>query len=172
MTDLSQTNPIECHIGSAQRPITDPFLAGQGLAGGMIFFGIPAFGVQFKCRAEGDPIALEFGAFFSLLKTVTDSLKDQDIKAVRVYSSNPEFVFSFTGKGRHLVKGSEREAMVRDYTKSLQISIGYIPRQKNRALLSPADYPAVPRGRVMKMKPNMADMLRGKIKPFQRGIKL
>jgi hypothetical protein len=164
--------PIYCYIGASKHPVSDPFLAGQGLTAGMIFFGIPAFGVQFKCRADGDLIALEFGAFFSLLKTITDSLKDQEIRAIRVFSSNPEFVFSFTGKGRHLAKGTEREKMLRGYAKSLQITISYIPPAKNRALLSPTAYPAVPRGREMYMKPNMTDMLRGTIKPFQRGIKL
>lgn len=164
--------PIDCYIGASYIPVSDPFLAGKGLTDGMIFFGIPSFGVQFKCRAEGDPIALEFGAFFSLLKTITDSLKDQQILAIRVFSSNPEFVFSFAEKGRHVVSGSEREAMLREYARSLQIAVSFVARSKNRALLSPTDYPAVPQGRDMYMKPNMADMLKGTIKPFQRGIKL
>ena len=172
MSDSSRIKSVKCYISSAFSPVVDPILAERGLTDGMIFFGIPDYGVQFKCRADGDPIALEFGAFFALLKTVTNSLKDQDIRAIHVFSSKPEFVFSFAGKGRHLERGSEREAMVRDYMKSIQIAISYVPPLKNRAHLSPADYPAVPRDHKLSMKPNMAEMLRGTIKPFQRGIKL
>lgn len=172
MDKTPPAKPVICFVGAGELPVRDPYLAKQGLSSGMMFFSIPAFGVQFKCRVSGSLIELEFAAFLSLLKTIKDSLADQKIKSIHVFSANPEFVFAFTGKSRHLVKGSERERLIKEYGKGLQMAVSLIPLRQNKALASPADYPSLPDGVETRMKPNLSDQLRGTIKPFQTGIKL
>lgn len=172
MAESNTAKPVVCFVGAGELPVTDPTLARRGLSSGMMFFSIPAYGVQFKCRASGSLIELEFAAFLSLLKTIKDSLADQKIRSIHIFSANPEFVFAFTGKSRHLKKGSERERLIKEYGKGLQMAVSLIPLRQNKALASPADYPSLPKGVDTAMKPNLSDQLQGSIKPFQTGIKL
>lgn len=164
--------PLVCYIGSRALEPRDPYLKRLDLCAGLVFFGIPHYGVQFKCRAEGESIDLEFGAFFALLRTLTTKLKDEPIREIEIHSSSPQFVFAFTGRSPHLETGSEREKLLKEYSSKLKIQIKFVSLQENRAFVSPADYPALPTNRYVDMKPDPFDFKNIKIKPFQRGIYL
>ncbi len=164
--------PVTCYVASVINTNIDLVLEQNGFSHGLIIFALPDFGILFRCRAEGNQIALEFGAFFSLLRFLKTYLAKEKIDSVVVRSSNPEFVFSFTGQGRHLARGSERELLLREYTKGVAVSVEYVEPRKNRCLQSPADYPSVPIAQLPVLKPDWNDRKKNSIKPFQRGIKL
>lgn len=164
--------PIACYIGSRPAGAKDWYLNRHDLNAGLVFFGIPHLGVQFRCRADGDAIDLEFGAFFALLRTISTRLNDENIREIEVYSSNPEFVFAFTGRTRHLEPGSDREKLLKEYLSRLSIQIKFISPHQNKALDSPADYPTLPTNRYVAMTPDPFDFKNVTIKPFQRGVDL
>ena len=171
--DKTNTPPaVACFIGAEHLRPSDPWLRSQGLVEGMIIFGIPHYGVQFKCRVEGDLIDLEFAAFFALLRTITTRLKDEAIRSVEVFSSNPEFVFAFTGRSKHLEDGSERVKLIKEYSQKLNISVRLVDRRHNEALRSPAEYPALPTNRYVAMKPDPFEHRKVRIGPFLRGVEL
>ena len=163
---------VDCFIAAVRRPLIDQFLTRQGMSRGMVMYGIPQLGVQFKCRADGSLIDLEFAAFLTLLQTITSSLKEENIRSVVVHSSNPQFVFAFTGKTPHIAKGSARERLIRQYAKSVKIAVKYISPQENRSLISPADYPSLPNAQAASMALDLKDTRRVRIRPFQRGIRV
>ena len=169
---VKKNRPVICYISSVINSNIDSALEQNGFSHGLIIFAIPDYGILFRCRAEGDRIALEFGAFFSLLRFLKTYLEKEKIGSVVIRSSYPEFVFSFAGHGRHLAKGSERELLLREYTKGMSVSVEYSVPFKNRCLLSPADYPSVPVAQRPVLKPDWNDRKKNSIKPFQRGIKL
>ena len=168
----SGKEPIVCHISSYRNRDIDPVLERNGFCHGMVTFAIPSLGILFRCRADGARLDLEFGGFFSLLKFIKTSLKDEKISNIRVLSSDAEFVFAFTGNSHHLVKGSERDRLLREYAKGLKISVGYVEPHRNQTLISPDDYPSIPTDRQASLKPDPEDARKAQFKPFQRGIQL
>ncbi len=164
--------PVVCHIASIINSSLDRQLEKFGFCHGLIVFAIPEYGILFRCRAEGDPIRLEFGAFFSCLRFIKTTLADAKIKNVDICSSNPEFVASFAAGSKYLSEGSERESMLREYAREMQISIQFLSRLHNRCLASPADYPSTPVGQQPILTPGRAKQQVVEIKPFQKGIKL
>jgi hypothetical protein len=172
MKKQSPSRSVDCYIGAVRRPLADQFLTRQGMSRGMVMYGIPEYGVQFKCRADGSLIDLEFAAFLTLLKYITTSLKSENIRNVVVHSSNPQFVFAFTGRTPHLVKGSARERLIREFTKTIQVAVKFVPPAENRSLISPADYPSLPAGAAGSLSPDLEESRAARIRPFQRGIKL
>lgn len=135
-------------------------------------FAAPEIGLMFRCRAAGELIDLEFGAFFSLLKFLKTYLTKDAARGLYVCSSNPEFVTSFRPNSRHLANGTVRELLLRDYLKEYQIQVGFVEKQNNRCLVSPVDYPSLPEGANSVLKPNVKSDKRTEFKPFQRGIQL
>ncbi len=164
--------PLKCYIAGFVNNSIDSELDHRGFCRGLVVFAIPAYGVLFRCRAEGDMIDLEFGAFFSLLKFLQTKLKDEKIKNVQIASSNPEFIFAFTGKSRHLKPKSERMRLVKEYNRSLQLSVAFVKPIENKAFLSPADYPCWPDSKPISFRPITAKPAETRFEPFQRGIKL
>ena len=138
----------------------------------MVIFAIPEFGILFRCRAGGDPIDLEFGAFFALLKFVKDKLAKEQIAALQVMSSAPEFIFAFTGQSRHLESGSKRRRLLSEYTRGLQVAVGYVEPQHNAALWPVSQYASLPRGRLLSFGSDSEQQSRPAFKPFQKGIHL
>ena len=165
---------VECHIGVKQNSVIDPILEANGFSHGLISFAIPSLGILFKCRVDGNSLELEFAAFFSLLKFITNNLNDKNnkISSIKVFSSNPEFVFSFTGHSRQMLPGSAREKMLKEYSGKIKIAINYIEPHKNKTLVSPADYPSLPEGQEPILKQDPDDARKQEFRPFQRGIKL
>jgi hypothetical protein len=163
---------LDCFVGAFQNSAIDPVLETRGLTHGMVAFAIPSLGILFKCRVDGDPIDLEFGAFFSLIKFIKTSLKEEKIANVRVHSSNPEFVFAFTPNSKHLAEGSTRKKMLLEYCKGIKVAISYCELYKNKTRTSLPDYPALPDGKRPVLKPDLNDEKKTSFKPFQRGIKL
>ncbi|MBN1212449.1 MAG: hypothetical protein JXA92_07710 [candidate division Zixibacteria bacterium] len=161
---------LDCYIGAVQNRSLDPYLEKNGFSRGLTTFAIPALGILFKCRVEGDPVELEFAAFFSLLKFISTSLAREKITALRVFSSLPEFVFSFTGKGKHLAQDSPKYKMLKQYSAKYTIAIRYIEKEKNRSLISPADYPSLPENQEVKLDFDLDEKKKINIKPFQKGI--
>jgi len=164
--------PIPCYIASAINSEIDPFLEQRGFGHGLVMFAVPDFGLMFRCRAEGDPIDLEFGAFFSLLKFLKTYLVTGVARHLEVRSSNPEFVFSFAPHSRHLARGTARELILREYDNDFRITVKHVTPNDNRCLISPIQYPSLPAGNNAILKPNTKTEKRSEFKPFQRGIQL
>ena len=161
---------VDCYIGTVWNRSLDPYLEKKGFTRGLTTFAIPALGILFKCRIEGDLIELEFAALFSLLKFISTSLAKENITSLRIFSSLPEFVFSFTGKGKHLSEGSPKYKILKQYSARYKIAISYIEKDKNRSLISPADYPSLPDNQEVKLDLNIDEKKKISIKPFQKGI--
>ncbi len=166
------TGPIKCYVAAFHHLEMDPFYEKNGFSRGMILFAVPAYGILFKCRADGNMIDLEFGAFFALLRFLQTQLRNEKIQSLLVLSSNPEFVFSFAGRGRHLKENSARDRLIREHSREFKIAVSYIEPRHNPCLISPADFPSVPRDCDPVLKPNLADQDKFEFKPIQKGIKI
>ncbi len=164
--------PLKCYIAAFRNGQIDPDLQQRGFSLGMIVFAIPELGILFRCRADGNLVDLEFGAFFALLKFIKSRLSDLKVTKVQIHSSNPEFVFAFTGNTKHLQKGTARYNLVAEYQKRHQIIISYCEPLKNKALVPASEYPALPRDRQIGLKPESKEQSRPELKPFQRGLRL
>jgi len=167
-----QASSLRCYIASTLLTNLDPFLEREGFCHGLVMFAVPEIGLMFRCRAEGERIDLEFGAFFSLLKFLKTYLVKDAARELYVCSSNPEFVLSFRPISRHLAKGTTREVLLRDYLRDYLIQVGFVESQNNRCLTSPVEYPSLPEGFKTILKPNVRSDKRSEFKPFQRGIRL
>ncbi|UCD62778.1 MAG: hypothetical protein JSW34_08405 [Candidatus Zixiibacteriota bacterium] len=138
----------------------------------MICFAIPDYGILFRCRTEGSLLDLEFSAFFSLLEFVKSKLKEENIRNVEIYSSNPTFVFSFSKNSASMPVGSARRQLLSQYLKAMKIAVSYVKPVANKALLSPAHYPSLPADQTVKLNLDPADLNRVEFKPFQTGVKV
>ncbi len=166
------TVSLHCYIAATNCTHLDPFLEREGFCHGLVMFAAPEIGLMFRCRAEGTPIDLEFGAFFSLLKFLKTYLVKDTAQELHVYSSNPEFAMSFLPNGRHLAKGTTREVLLREYLRDWRIHVAYVEPHNNRCLASPVEYPSLPEGFKTVLKPNVKSDKRSEFRPFQRGIRL
>lgn len=163
---------LTCHIAGVTPGTADRYLADRGFAPGMVSFAIPDYGILFRCRASGNPVDLEFGAYFALLRFVKTRLAGEKVKAIKVLSSNPEFVFSFTGKGRHLEENEERKRLLREFGEVYTLAVGYVRSLDNRALVSAVDTPTMPVGASIALGPDPGADRRPSIRPFRRGVDL
>jgi hypothetical protein len=163
---------VKCYTAAFHNREIDPYLEDKGFTHGMIIFSVPAYGILFRCRAQGTLIDLEFGALFALLKFVKNRLAGVKIKAVTILSSNPEFVFSFTGNTRHFEFGGERVRLLTEFSKQFKLSIAFVEPIENKALISPADYPSLPEPNEVSLKPDPEDLKRISFGPFQTGLEL
>ena len=164
--------PLRCYIAGFNNSRLDPFLESRGFSRGMVCFAIPAYGILFRCRTEGRVVDLEFGAIFSLLEFINTKLKDEKIKSVQIYSSNPEAVFAFTENSPHMREGSPRRLLLNGYAKKMKIAVGYVKPNDNRALISPAEYPSLPADKSVALHIDSRDLKRVEFKPFQTGVKV
>ncbi len=164
--------PTKCYLAAFHCPELDSALARRGLCQGIICFAIPELGILFRCRAGGELVNLEFGAMFALLKFVKTKLREQKIRTVQIYSSNPEFVFAFTGNSRHLKHGSARMKMLTEYNKELVISMAYLEPVDNKALICSAEYPSMPVSRSISFNSLDENLSKTSFKSFQKGIRL
>lgn len=162
---------LRCYTAAFHNTEIDPYLESRGFTHGMITFSIPTYGILFRCRTQGELIDLEFAALFALLKFLKTRLADTNVKAVTIFTSNPELVFSFTGSSRHLETGSERARLIGEYCRQFKISIVYIEPKKNQTLISPADYPTFSDQNDVDLTPDNEDINNINFKPFQKGIK-
>jgi len=165
-------SPVKCYTAAFHNREIDPYLEDKGFTHGMIIFSVPAYGVLFRCRAQGTLIDLEFGALFALLKFVKTRLAEAKVKAVTILSSNPEFVFSFTGNTRHLEPGGERARLIAEFSRQFKLSIAFVEPVENKALLSAADYPSLPEPNEVGLKPDPEDQKKISFWPFQTGLEL
>ena len=163
---------LKCFVVGMNHAGIDPALESQGVANGIMMFSIPEFGIIFRCRAAGQPVDLEFGALFALSKFIQSKLADQKIKKLHIFSSNPEFVFSFAGNSRHLKADTERMRLLTKFNHEFQMAVSFIDAIKNQALVSPADYPSMPAGRTVDLKKDDGDRSKPRFRPVQKGIKL
>jgi hypothetical protein len=142
-----------------------------GIARGLVHFAVPSLGLQFRARVEGTMVDLEFAAFFSLLESLRSRLRQKSPVKLHIASSNPQFVYSFAGGGKHIPPRSERYLLLQEYQTQFDITVTYILRSRNRALLPPADLPATPTDENSEVDStdNAAD---GRFGDLERGIKL
>ena len=168
---MDTKSAIKCFVVGLNHAGIDPALESQGVANGIMMFSIPEFGIIFRCRAAGQPVDLEFGALFALLKFIQSKLADQKIKKLHIFSSNPEFVFSFAGNSHHLKADTERMRLLTEFNREFQMAVSFIDAIKNQALVSPADYPSMPAGRTVDLKKD-GDRSKPRFRPVQKGIKL
>ena len=169
---MKKNTPVECHISSFVHPQMETYLEANGFARGMILFAIPGYGVLFKCRAQGRPVDLEFGAFFSLLRFKKKSLGKEKIKAVHVHSSNPEFVFALANSSDEVSKNLERQKMLAANMKNFQITVSYTAPVNNKTLVPPGQYPSTPEGQTPPLKPDIKKQTKTEFRPIQKGINL
>ncbi|MCD6248863.1 MAG: hypothetical protein J7J98_00855 [candidate division Zixibacteria bacterium] len=125
------TGPVDCYIGAFKAPLQEAYLENHGFSRGMILFAIPSYGVLFRCRADGDLMDLEFGAFFALLRFIKTSLAKEQIKNLRVFSSTPKFVFTMMNRGPELRNRPNREKMLKKYCDRYYIQPELIPINRN-----------------------------------------
>lgn len=163
---------VKCFVVGLKPKNIDPILEARGVVGGLVVFSIPELGILFRCRAEGEQIDLEFGALFALLKFIKTKLSDHKIKQLHIFSSNPEFVFSFTGNSRHLKPDSDRMKMLAEFNREFQMAVSFIDAIQNQAMVSPADYPSMPESRSFKLTPDKPESSKPRFEPLRRGIKL
>lgn len=163
---------VKCFVVGLKPKSIDPALKAHGVVDGLVVFSIPELGILFRCRAEGDLVDLEFGALFALLKFVKTKLADHKIKQLQIFSSSPEFVFSFAGNSRHLQPGSARMKMLAEFNREFQMAVSFIDAIKNQALVSPADYPSMPKERSIKLSLDKPESNESRFEPLHRGIKL
>jgi hypothetical protein len=163
---------LPCYISAFHNTRIDSFLERHGFTRSLLAFAIPDLGILFKCRADSESIDLEFAAFFALLKFIKTSLKEQQIKDILVHSSNAEFVFAFVAGSSHLVDGSPRKKLLREYVNGLNVAVTYVEPYKNKTRVPPDDCPKFPGDKQPVLKPEAADWRSQGFQPFQRGIKL
>lgn len=169
---MKTTDGVKCFVVGLKPKSIDPALEARGVVGGLVVFAIPELGILFRCRADGELIDLEFGALFALLKFVKTKLTDRKVKQLHIFSSNPEFVFSFAGNSRHLQPGSNRMKLLAGFNREFQMAVSFIDAIKNQALVSPADYPSMPDSRSVKLSPDKPESSKPRFEPLHRGIKL
>jgi len=167
-----EKTPVKCFIAGFENHEIDNNLEQRGFSRGMLVFSIPTLGILFRCRAQGSTTDLEFGAFFALLKFVKSKLAKEKIKHIEVLSSNPEFIFSFTGNSRHLAPDSARMKLLKEYHRKFKIQVGFLKASENLALASSADYPSMPKDRAVSWGVESEKPTAPEFKPFQRGISL
>lgn len=166
------TGPVECHIGAFKAPLQEAYLDENGFSRGMILFAIPSYGVLFRCRADGDLLDLEFGAFFALLRFIKTSLSGEQIKSLRVLSSNPEFVFTMMNRGPGLEDRPKREKMLRKYCNHFEIQTALVPAHRNQVALSPGDFCCTPKHLAPPVKPSGSRRSKILFQPIQKGLSL
>lgn len=169
--DIKKT-PLRCFIAAFKNKEIDPNLEKLGLSKGIISFSIPDLGIKYRCRAEGKIMDMEVKLFFALLEFIKTSLADEKIKDIEVYSSNPEFVFSFTPEGTLFGKGTSNRILLDQYSKAMNIKIGYIPIKQNQTLISAADYPSLPEKKKVKVQLPESEKFQSEYRPFLGGLKL
>jgi len=164
--------PVDCYIESFQRPLHEAYLEANGFSRGMILFAIPDYGILFKCRASGNLLDLEFGAFFALLRFVRTSLNKEKITTVRVNSSNPEFVFTLLNDGPKLKARPQRHRKLKQYREHLEIQVALVPPFRNKTRVRPGDFPSTPKDQTAPLKPRRGGRSKALFRPFQKGIAL
>jgi len=168
----NQSILTKCYIAGFENQEIDPDLHRRGFCHGMLAFAIPHLGILFRCRARGEAIDLEFGALFSLLKFIKTKLAKEDLKNLQIFSSSPEFVFSFAGNSKHLPPDSQRMKMVKKYHSELKMQIGLIEMVENKALIITSDFPSMPDGCSISFEKEKLISKTPRFKPFQQGIRL
>ena len=138
----------------------------------MILFAIPSYGILFRCRADGNLLDLEFGAFFALLRFIKTSLAKERIKNLRVLSSNPEFVFTMMNRGPGLEDRPKREKMLKKYRSQFEIQTVLVPTHKNQVWLAPDDFCCTPSHLMPPVRPFGRSRSRVGFRPIQKGLSL
>ena len=133
---------------------------------GLYSFYIPDYGIQFRSRKKGNKVTLEFEAFFSLLECVNRNLKKEFIHKIHVYSSQPEFIFSFAKNNSYLKPGSYYRKLLEKYNRTFEISVGYIDPSNNKAANPVSQYPSVPHDRKLDIEMSKEQLKTFDFKPF------
>lgn len=167
-----QKKAVNCYIGAYHIPKLDRFLEENSFYRGMILFSVPEYGILFRCRVSGELIDMEFAAFFGLLNFLKDNLKDEKISAIKVRSSNPQFVFAFAGGTSHMSQDTARFQLFKEHSKQFKISIEWVEPIGNKSLTSAADHPRVPQPQKIKLHKESNLIQKPVFKPFQRGVSL
>jgi hypothetical protein len=163
---------LKCYIASFMNKQFDAVLEYHNVSRGIISFSIPGFGVMFRARAEGTPLDMEIGVFFSLLEFIKSKVNDQNIKNIEVYSSNSQFVFSFKSDSMIFKPDSPRKILLKSYTSIFQVNVSYIDSFRNLALTSPTDNPSLPIGKSIDLDFTEEELNGLEFKDFQTGLKL
>jgi len=164
--------PLDCYIGSFTRPLQEAYLEANGFSRGMILFSIPSHGVLFKCRADGDLLDLEFGAFFSLLRFIKTSLAKEKITSIRVHSSNCEFVFALKNNSRQVQGRRQRARMLKEYRNLFDIQTSLVSAIKNQTSVAPGDFSSTPKDQTPSIKPRPGKRSKIRFGPIHKGLSL
>jgi len=129
----------------------------------LISLAVPDIGFLLRSPSQGSRLELECTAFFSLLEMLNGQIHELSIKKVHIYSSLPEFIFSFARSDSLLKPGSAYRSSLELYNRRFQISVGYIDRLNNRAFANPADLPSLPEGQTLKLNFDFNDAAPGNL---------
>ncbi len=169
---LKREAGLICYTAAVHNLSLDPFLERFGFTRGLTIFAIPAYGILFRCRAQGSLIDLEFAALFGLLRFVKSRLTKARISVLSIHSSNPEFVFCFGGNSPLLAPDSERRRLLAEHTRRIQLSVGLVERSKNKAWIPASDYPSLVDPASIGFDRDGEDEKKPSFLPFQTGIAL
>lgn len=120
---------------------------------GIICFAIPELGILFRRVQNENRIALEYTALFSLLRFLETSLKEVEVKEVRIHSSLPELVLGLA----RVADGGVPEPylpLLKEYLAKYIIEAAYIPRNRNRAATTITDFPSIPKDSAPAISPD------------------
>ncbi len=139
--------PLTCYLALRRCPLAIPDPAADDrMVSAIVSFAIPDYGILYRTRMTGDILDLEFRALFAVLGFIQNRLAGEKIEAVRILSSTPEFIFALTPESPHLLSNRKRRNLLRKFCGAIKVTAAYVRQADNRALLSPADLPAMPRG--------------------------
>ena len=136
------------------------------LIDGLYCFSIPNYGIQYRSRTFGNLISLEFSAFFSLLEFINSKLEKQHIHKIHIYSSMPQFIFSFAKNNSYLKPGSYYRKLLEKYNRKFEISVGYLKSYENKALHPASGYPSLPQGQAINLGMDKRELRSLDFKPF------
>ncbi|MEW6049940.1 MAG: hypothetical protein AB1644_02615 [Candidatus Zixiibacteriota bacterium] len=168
----NSAQPVVAYIASAYRALSDSKLESEEFAHGLIMFAVPDYGIQFRCRVEADPMRLELGALFALLRFLKTKLAHVKIPALEVRSSSPRLVFSLGSRVGPFAESTEWNLLLLEYTKEMEVTARYVAPRDNCCLLAPTELPSQPESEHPLLRPTIEDRTKFTMKPFQRGIDL
>lgn len=166
------TGPTRCYIASVCDRMSDETLVKAGFSRGLLLFAIPGLGIMFRCRANGSPLSLEYGALLALLEFIKSELSREKIEKLLILSSNPNLVFQLGQKEKAAEKPSAFRSLFAELSRKYEINVAYVEPVRNHAYCPAADFPSLPKGTISSLWPGREKWTKLSFKPLQKGIRL
>lgn len=168
---MDHHNSIDAYILGLTIDPMEPYLEERGFGKGLVLFALPALGIQFKCRVNGEGVNLELGALLTLLQFLKKKLANTKLTRLKVFASDPAFVFSIVHQIKDEGPKGKQYTLLKKYLKNLTLELAIIPLHRNLARLSPQDIPSIPTHVSPAISPDSEDN-RPRFSPLQKGVSL